>query len=75
LKYYRSIANNSQLTANGMLVNKVILQLVGKLLELPDYGTIVSETKDTSDVELLLDFILYVCWPPFHLFDIVSYSL
>jgi hypothetical protein len=58
-----------------MLVNQVILGLVGKLLDLPDYGTIVSETKDTSDVELLLDFILYVRWPSFCLFDIMPDSL
>ena len=59
-KIYHSAANDSQLIANGMLVNGVILRLVGRLLDLPDYGTIVSETKDLSDVELLLDFILHV---------------
>jgi hypothetical protein len=31
-----------------------------KLLDLQNYGTIASELSVASDVELLLDFILYV---------------
>lgn len=32
-----------------------------KLLDFPDYSIVVSEIKDPFDVELLLDFVLYVC--------------
>ncbi|KAF8696555.1 hypothetical protein AX14_001521 [Amanita brunnescens Koide BX004] len=49
-----------ELTADGLIVNQTILELVGKLLDLPDYSNIVSEAKDPSDVALLLDFILYL---------------
>lgn len=54
------IANDGQLIADGLIVNQTILELVGKLLDLPDYSNIASEAEDPSDVELLLDFILYV---------------
>ena len=71
------IANNGQLIADGLIVNEIILGLVGKLLDLPDYGDIVSEAKDPSDVELLLDFILYVSmsFRSSFFFGAMSYSL
>ncbi|KAF8340969.1 kinase-like domain-containing protein [Amanita rubescens] len=39
-------------------VNRITLNLICKLLELPDYQTITSELKTTGKVELFLDFIL-----------------
>ena len=42
------------------VVNEITLQLLCKLLELPESDTTVSELRTTSDIELLLDFILHV---------------
>ena len=42
-----------------LVVNRIILDLVCKLLELPDFRSIVPGMHP-PDVELLLDFILYV---------------
>jgi len=67
---HHTIANECQLIANGLSANQTILELVGKLLDLPHYDTIVSEAKDPSDVELLLDFILYVRGRSVRLFDL-----
>ena len=58
--------------ANGLLANPTILSLAGKLLVLPDFRNIVTETNDL-DVELLLDFILYVCIRSFRLHGIIAY--
>ena len=44
---------------NGLVVNRIILGLVRELLELPDLHSIVPR-MDPLDIELLLDFILYV---------------
>ncbi|KAF8347159.1 kinase-like domain-containing protein [Amanita rubescens] len=47
-------------SANGPVVNKVILGTLHKVLDLPDYGTVVDEMVDPlNDVETLIDFILY----------------
>ncbi|KAF8685409.1 hypothetical protein AX14_003999, partial [Amanita brunnescens Koide BX004] len=47
-------------SANGLVVNPIILDLLDKVLKLEDYGTIVNEVKDpVNDVELLINFILY----------------
>ena len=43
------------------MVNEITLQLLCKLLELPESDTTVSELRTTSDIELLLDLILHVC--------------
>ena len=58
--------------ANGLLVNPTILGLTSKLLVLPDFRNIVSETN-ALDVELLLDFILHVCISSFRLHGVVAY--
>ena len=58
-KHYRAIADGYQLTANGLVVNQTILHLVLELLVLPNFRGIVANL-DRLDVELLLDFILYV---------------
>ena len=42
-----------------------------KLLDLRDYNAIVSQTVDHLDVELLLDFILYVRMPSFYVRGVV----
>ena len=60
--------------ATGPLVNPIILGLTGQLLVLPDFRSIVSETNGL-DVELLLDFILYVCIRSFRLRGIVAYHV
>jgi len=58
------------------VANKVILNLFRQVLDIPDYGTIVDELKDpVNDVELLIDFILYVRPPSIQSFDIVAYFL
>ncbi|KAF8351788.1 hypothetical protein F5887DRAFT_2985 [Amanita rubescens] len=50
-----------ELIANGLTINKTILGLVRELLNLPDCDTsIASSVKNISDVELLLDFFLYL---------------
>ena len=59
LKHYDTVANDCQLTANGFIVNQTILGLVRELLVLPNFRGIVANL-DRLDVELLLDFILYV---------------
>ena len=41
---------------NGPVVNQVILRLVHRLLDSPDYGTIPSELENPSDIQVLLDF-------------------
>ena len=41
------------------MVNRIILDLVRELLELPDFRSVVPG-MDPLDIELLLDFILYV---------------
>jgi hypothetical protein len=54
---------------NGLVPNRTILGLLAKLLDSPDYGVIASELKADSDIQLLLEYILYVripssaCWP------------
>ena len=50
-----------------------------RLLALPDYGAIASELTIASDIELLLDFILYVrstglIWSPVDVFNLYSCS-
>ena len=58
------------------MANKVILNLFSQALNIPDYGTIVGELDDpVNDVELLIDFILYVRPPSIQLFDTVAYFL
>jgi len=58
------------------VANKVILNIFRQVLDIPDYGTIVDELKDpVNDVELLLEFILYVHPPEIQLFDRVAYVL
>ena len=58
------------------MVNKVILNLFRQVLDIPDYGTIVDELEDpVDDVELLIDFILYVRSRSIQLFDTVAYFL
>ena len=52
--------NDRQQRANDIVVNRVILDLVCKLLDLPDYGPILSELENPSDVDLFLDFFLSV---------------
>jgi hypothetical protein len=59
LKHRHTIADGFQLTANGLVVNETILGLVRELLILPNFRGIVANL-DRLDVELLLDFILYV---------------
>jgi len=41
-------------------VNKTILDLVRKLLDLREYDTIISELETSDDIELVLDYMLYV---------------
>ncbi|KAF8335282.1 hypothetical protein F5887DRAFT_614491 [Amanita rubescens] len=48
-----------ELTANGLVVNQIILGLVCELSKLPDFLSVVPG-MDPLDVELLLDFILYL---------------
>ena len=51
------------------MVNKIIVRLLHKVLDLPDYGTIVDELiEPLNDVEILIDFIIYVRQPSFYLF-------
>ncbi len=71
------VTENCQLIANpnGPVVNQVILRLVHKLLDSPDYGTIPSELENPSDIQVLLDFILYVRWYLLRLLDIITYSI
>ena len=56
------VTEDCQLIANpnGPVVNQVILNLVHKVLDSPDYGTIPSELENPTDIQVLLDFILYV---------------
>jgi hypothetical protein len=43
------------------VVNKINIGLLHKVLDLPDYDTVIDELKDPfNDVEVLIDFILYV---------------
>jgi hypothetical protein len=51
-----------------MTIDLVILDLVHQLLNLPDYGSIVTEVKDASDAELYINFMLYVRFFAFVLF-------
>ncbi|KAF8736319.1 hypothetical protein AX14_000496 [Amanita brunnescens Koide BX004] len=47
-------------SANSLVVNLIILDLLHKVLDLQDYGTIIDELQDpVEDVELLTDFILH----------------
>ena len=58
------------------MVNSVILDLLDKVLGLQDYGTIVDELKDpVNDVDLLIEFVLFVRLPLIYLPDIVAYYL
>lgn len=52
--------NDRQQRANDILVNRVILDLVYKLLDLPDYGPILSELEEPADIDLFLDFFFCV---------------
>lgn len=57
------VANNDcQQRVNDIVANRVILGLVRKLLDLPDYGPILSELEDPSDIDLFLDFFFCVRW-------------
>jgi hypothetical protein len=50
-------------------VNKVILGILHKVLDLLDYGTVVDELIDPlNDAETLIEFILYVRQPSIYLF-------
>lgn len=74
-RYYRTIANDStKLAATSLMVNKIILDLLGKVLALPDYRGIIFE-MDPFDVELLLDLTFYVRALSFLLFIIIAHSL
>ncbi len=57
-----------------MIANPTTLNFTGRLLVLPDFRNIV-QNLDTLDVELLLDFILYVCICILCLYTIVAYFL
>ena len=55
------VANNDcQQRVNDIVANRVILGLVRKLLDLRDYGPILSELEDPSDIDLFLDFFFCV---------------
>lgn len=47
----------------GSNVNQIMVDLTRKLLALPDYSTIISDLGNPSDVERLIDLILYVSSP------------
>ena len=50
-------------------MNKTTLRLLHKVLDLPDYGTVVDELIDPlNDAEMLIEFILYVRQPSIYLF-------
>lgn len=51
----------------GLTVNKTILDLVHKLLSLHEYDTIISELETFDDIELVLDYMLYVRMSSFSL--------
>ena len=56
------------------MANPIILDLLHKVLDLQDYGIIIDELIDpVNDVELLIDFILYVRLLSIYLFGIVTY--
>jgi hypothetical protein len=55
----RTFVNGFKLSANGLKVTQTIRRLMGELLALPDYRGIASDLGP-SDVEPLLDLILYV---------------
>ena len=58
------------------MVNLIILDLLHKVLDLQDYGTIIDELQDpVKYVELLTDFILHVRLPSIYLLSIVTYCL
>ena len=43
------------------MVNKITIDLLHKVLDLPDYDAVVDELIDpVNDVGMLIDFILYV---------------
>ena len=52
-----------------MIPKEMVPGLMGKLLDSQDYDVIASELKTDSDIQLLLEYILYVrilsstCWP------------
>ena len=68
-----TVPNVCQLTANGLEVNQTILGLVRELLVLQNFRGIVVDL-DRLDVELLLDFILYVRIHSPCLFDVAAHS-
>ena len=72
MRHYHTVADRYQLTANGLVVNQTILDLVRELLVLPNFRGIVANL-DRLDVELLLDFILYVRIILPRLFDIATH--
>ena len=72
LRHYHTVADGYQLTANGLVVNQIILNLVRELLVLPNFRGIIADL-DRWDVELLLDFILYVRIILPRLFDIATH--
>jgi len=57
-----------------MIVNPITLSFMGRLLVLPDFRNLVHNL-DALDVELLLDFILYVCICIPRLYTIITYFL
>ena len=60
-KHQYPASDSYQSTAHGgLMVNSLTLDLMSKLLHLPEYSITASEMS-TSDTELLLDFILHVC--------------
>lgn len=57
-------ANDYQLkepVLNGSTISEKSLRLMLQVLDLPEYDTIASELRTTSEVELLLEFVLHVC--------------
>ena len=63
---------------NGLIPKEMVPSLVGKLLDPQDYDVIASKLKTDSDIQLLLEYILYVRIPssawPFDLFSIATLS-
>ena len=63
---------------NGLIPKEMVPGLVGKLLDPQDYDVIASKLKTDSDIQLLLEYILYVRIPssawPFDLFSIATLS-
>ena len=67
-----SVADDYQQSGNSTAMNQGKINLVHKLLSLPDHADICSKLSN-SDVELLLDFILSVRISLFRLLAIITY--